>query len=63
MRLHFCKVFDWQGDFEMREGQAMAWQTLPVTVAPVLPGTVPVLRWFAKERAFDGPTHHDSPIG
>ena len=32
------------GEFEMREGQAMAWQTLPVQVAPVLPGTLPVLR-------------------
>jgi hypothetical protein len=47
VRLHFCKVFDWQGAFEMREAQQMAWQTLPVQVAPVLPGTVPVLRWFA----------------
>ena len=57
VRLHFCKVFDWTGTFEMREQQSMAWQTLPVTVAPVLPGTVPVLRWFAAERAFKGPTH------
>ncbi len=57
VRLHFCKVFDWTGAFEMREGQAMAWCTLPVAVAPVLPGTVPVLRWFAEERGFDGPTH------
>jgi 8-oxo-dGTP diphosphatase len=57
VKLHFCKVFDWQGAFEMREGQAMAWQTLPVEVAPVLPGTVPVLRWFAAERGFTGPTH------
>ena len=57
VRLHFCKVFAWQGDFEMREGQAMAWQTLPVQVVPVLPGTVPVLQWFAAERGFAGPTH------
>jgi 8-oxo-dGTP diphosphatase len=57
VRLHFCKVFAWQGDFEMREGQAMAWQQLPVQVAPVLPGTVPVLRWFAAERGYIGPTH------
>jgi 8-oxo-dGTP diphosphatase len=57
VRLHFCKVFAWQGDFEMREGQAMAWQTLPVRVEPVLPGTVPVLQWFAAERGFAGPTH------
>ena len=57
VRLHFCKVFAWQGDFEMREGQSMAWQTLPVRVEPVLPGTVPVLQWFAAERGFTGPTH------
>ncbi len=57
VRLHFCKVFDWQGDFEMREGQAMAWQRLPVQVAPVLPGTLPVLRWFAAERGHAGATH------
>jgi 8-oxo-dGTP diphosphatase len=57
VRLHFCKVFAWQGDFEMREGQTMAWQQLPVQVAPVLPGTVPVLRWFAAERGHLGPTH------
>jgi 8-oxo-dGTP diphosphatase len=57
VRLHFCKVFVWQGDFEMREGQRMAWQDLPVKVAPVLPGTVPVLAWFATERSFAGPTH------
>ena len=57
VRLHFCKVFAWHGDFEMREGQTMAWQTLPVVVQPVLPGTVPVLAWFAAERGFHGPTH------
>ena len=57
VRLHFCKVFAWQGDFEMREGQRMAWQTLPVQVQPVLPGTLPVLRWFAAERGYTGATH------
>ena len=55
VRLHFCKVFAWTGEFEMREGQAMAWQTLPVEVKPVLPGTLPVLAWFAAERGFAGP--------
>jgi 8-oxo-dGTP diphosphatase len=59
VRLHFCKVFDWRGEFEMREGQHMAWQDLPVQVCPVLPGTVPVLRWFAAERGFAGATHVD----
>ena len=57
VRLHFCKVYDWSGHFEMREAQRMAWQQLPVDVTPVLPGTVPVLRWFAAERGFAGATH------
>jgi 8-oxo-dGTP diphosphatase len=54
VRLHFCRVFDWRGSFEMREGQTMSWQTLPVACSPVLPGTLPVLRWFAQERGFAG---------
>lgn len=57
VRLHFCKVYRWRGEFEMREGQQMAWETLPVRSAPVLPGTVPVLRWFAAERGHTGATH------
>jgi 8-oxo-dGTP diphosphatase len=57
VRLHFCKVFAWRGDFQMREGQTMAWQSLPVQVQPVLPGTIPVLGWFAAEQGFVGATH------
>ncbi len=60
VRLHFCKVLEWSGAFEMREGQQMAWQSLPVEVAPVLPGTVPVLQWFAEERGFRGATHRQA---
>ena len=57
VRLHFCKVYAWSGAFEMREAQQMAWQSLPVAVAPLLPGTLPVLAWLAEERAFAGATH------
>ena len=57
VRLHFCRVRQWSGDFEMREGQQMAWEQLPVRSAPVLPGTVPVLGWLAVERGHHGPTH------
>jgi 8-oxo-dGTP diphosphatase len=57
VRLHFCKVFAWRGELEMREQQSASWQTLPVQVAPVLPGTVPVLSWLAQERGFIGVTH------
>ena len=52
VRLHFCKVFEWTGELQMHEGQSFAWQSLPVTVQPVLPGTIPVLTWFAEERGF-----------
>ena len=45
-----CKVTDWTGEFEMRESQAMAWQQLPLDVAPVLPGALPVLAWLVEER-------------
>ena len=56
VRLHFCKVRDWSGVLQMREQQSCAWAQLPVTVHPVLPGTLPVLDWFAQERAHTGPT-------
>ena len=60
VQLNFCKVTRWQGSLQMREGQQFAWQQLPVGVQPVLPGTVPVLQWFAQERGFVGPTHSDA---
>ncbi len=50
VRLHWCKVEQWTGEFEMREGQTMAWQQLPLSVSPVLPGAYPVLQWLAQER-------------
>ena len=50
VRLHWCKVRAWSGEFEMREGQAMRWQQLPLDVAPVLPGALPVLEWLTQER-------------
>lgn len=56
VRLHFCQVIDWTGELHMREGQSCVWQTLPVTVQPLLPGTLPVLGWFAQERGFVGAT-------
>jgi len=60
VRLNFCKVRSWQGSLEMREGQQFAWQSLPVQVVPVLPGTVPVLTWLAEESGFVGDTHQAS---
>jgi len=57
VRLNFCKVFTWTGDLEMREDQLFAWQHLPVAMAPVLPGTIPVLHWLAAERDYLGATY------
>ncbi|MEY4346262.1 MAG: hypothetical protein RL032_2094 [Pseudomonadota bacterium] len=57
VRLHFCKVFQWIGELQMREAQTFSWQNLPVQVGPVLPGTIPVLDWFAAERNFIGATY------
>lgn len=57
VQLNFCKVTQWTGELQMLESQTFAWQQLPVTVAPVLPGTVPVLQWFAQERGFESDTH------
>ena len=56
VRLNFYKVYNWTGELQMHEGQMFSWQSLPVTVQPVLPGTLPVLAWFAEERNFIGLT-------
>ena len=49
VRLHFCKLMAWQGALAMREGQSFSWERLPVQVAPVLPGALPVLEWMAQD--------------
>ena len=57
VRLSFCKVHAWDGELKMQEGQQSSWQQLPVQVAPVLPGALPVLAMLAQEREFGGVTH------
>jgi len=57
VQLNFCKVTQWKGELQMLESQSFVWQQLPVTVKPVLPGTVPVLTWFAQERGFKAATY------
>ena len=49
VQLNFCRVTRWTGELQMREGQRFSWQSLPVQVEPVLPGTWPVLRWLEQE--------------
>ena len=57
VQLNFCKVTQWTGELQMLEAQSFAWQQLPVTVMPVLPGTVPVLQWLAQHRGCVVETH------
>jgi 8-oxo-dGTP diphosphatase len=57
VRLHFCKVLQWRGELQMREGQTYRWERLPVEASPVLPGAMPVLDWLAEEeRGASAPT-------
>jgi 8-oxo-dGTP diphosphatase len=57
VHLHFWIVSAWEGELRMLEGQTFSWQQLPVELEPILPGTIPVLAWFATERGFQGPTY------
>ena len=60
VHLHFWIVSAWEGELRMLEGQTFSWQQLPVDLEPILPGTIPVLAWFAQERGFQGSTHRTS---
>jgi len=60
VHLHFWIVSAWEGELRMLEGQTFSWQQLPVALEPILPGTIPVLTWFAQERGFQGPTYRVS---
>lgn len=51
VELHFCQVRHWQGELQMKEGQDFSWQQLPVSVSPVLPGTLPVLDWLSQAQS------------
>lgn len=47
VRLHFCRVFDWRGDVHPREGQSVGFfSTGRLPEGPLLPATVPVMRWL-----------------
>ena len=40
-----------EGTLRALEEQDFAWQTLPITVDPVLPATLPVFEWMRAESA------------
>lgn len=48
VRLHFFRVFDWRGELRSREHQNFGFfSTSDLPDGPLLPATLPVLRWFA----------------
>ena len=48
VRLHFFRVFDWRGELRAREHQSFGFfSTHALPGGPLLPATVPVLRWLA----------------
>ena len=48
VRLHFFRVFDWRGELRAREHQSFGFfSTYTLPGGPLLPATVPVLRWLA----------------
>ena len=49
VRLYFCKVTDWSGQLQGREGQALSWEKPPASVSPLLPATIPALEWLATD--------------
>jgi 8-oxo-dGTP diphosphatase len=50
VRLHFCRVFAWRGQLHAREQQRYGFYALDDVPAPLLPATVPVLRWLELPR-------------
>jgi 8-oxo-dGTP diphosphatase len=47
VRLHFCRVYQWSGVPHAREGQQLQFASLAeLPAGPLLPATVPVLRWL-----------------
>lgn len=49
VHLHFCRVYAWAGDLQMREGQQAQWCALDQLPALVLPGSRPVLDWIREQ--------------
>jgi 8-oxo-dGTP diphosphatase len=48
VRLHFCRVFDWDGELHARELQDYGFFAVDdLPHGPLLPATVPVLRWLS----------------
>lgn len=48
VRLHFCRIYHWQGEPRGMEGQQITWvdPRHPNTSGPLLPAALPPLRWL-----------------
>lgn len=46
VQLHFCCVYDWQGELVMQEQQQSRWCRLDDLPSLILPGSLPVLDWL-----------------
>jgi 8-oxo-dGTP diphosphatase len=47
VRLHFCRVFEWRGELHAREEQQYGFfASAHLPEGPLLPATIPVLRWL-----------------
>ena len=49
VRLHFYICRDWRGEPQSLEGQAFSWQG-QLSVAPLLPATIPLIEWLNRLR-------------
>ncbi len=44
VRLHWCVVEQWQGEFKALEAQQIRWEPLPTALQPLLPASLPILQ-------------------
>ena len=44
VRLHWCKVEQWLGEFKALEAQQICWGRFPLTIQPLLPASLPILQ-------------------
>lgn len=44
VRLHWCKVEQWQGAFKSLEAQKISWEKFPLSIQPLLPASLPILQ-------------------
>lgn len=51
VRLHWCQVEAWDGDFKALESQEIRWEKFPLALHPLLPASIPILEEL-REKGF-----------